>query len=249
MERGEYEMLYCKEANLMALKWIDIKAVHIISSLINSDVAKVERRKKGQAEKIRADCPEIVKNYNKYMGGVDMHDQLKTTHEQDRRGKRYYLRLAFDMLNQLMVNSRIVYNTLNPENTLTAKEYQITISQGIVGDIYSRSHGKSILPFTYNRSVPNLSAQMIVENHLPFFSTRGRCRYCRDVLKKDSKSYIHCSSCKVPLCLNKERNCFFFIQNTLPSVIVVEAGGVGWGGGGVENWVNFLNWVFAKNLT
>ena len=66
MERGEYEMLYCKEANLMALKWIDNKAVHIISSVINSDVAKVERRKKVQAEKMRVDCPEIMKNYNKY---------------------------------------------------------------------------------------------------------------------------------------------------------------------------------------
>ena len=51
-------MLYCKEANLMALKWIDNKAVHIISSVINSGVAKVERRKKGQAEKMRVDCPD-----------------------------------------------------------------------------------------------------------------------------------------------------------------------------------------------
>lgn len=82
MARGKYEMMFCKEANLLALKWIDNKSVHMVSSIINSGVSRVERRKKGQKEKIKIDCPELVRSYNKYMGGVDLHDCLKATNEQ-----------------------------------------------------------------------------------------------------------------------------------------------------------------------
>ena len=113
MIRGEYEMFYCKNEKLMAVKWIDNKPVHVISSKMISDISKAERRIKGQKEKIRVDCPDVIKLYNKYMGGVDINDRMKSTHEQDRRGRRYYLRLTFDMLDQLIVNSRIVFNTLN----------------------------------------------------------------------------------------------------------------------------------------
>ena len=77
------------------------------------------------------------------MGDVDLNDPLKSTHEQDRQAKRYYLRLAFDMFDQLMVNSHIVYNTLNPEDKLSAKDYQLRISEGIVAGFSSRSRGTS----------------------------------------------------------------------------------------------------------
>ena len=61
------------------------------------------------------------------MGGVDINDRMKSTHEQDRRGRRYYLRLAFDMFDQLMVNSRIVINTLSTENQLNANMYTFCV--------------------------------------------------------------------------------------------------------------------------
>ena len=68
MERGNHEMFFCKDANLMAPKWIDNKSVHIVTSHIHSIVGKLERRKKEQAEKIKVDCHEIVRDYNKHMG-------------------------------------------------------------------------------------------------------------------------------------------------------------------------------------
>ena len=72
MERGDSEMFYCAKENLMALKWIDNKSVHVISSIINSEKSSAERRMKGQREKVRLDCPELIKMYNKNMGGVDI---------------------------------------------------------------------------------------------------------------------------------------------------------------------------------
>ena len=53
---------------------------------------------------------------------------LKKTHGQDRRSRKYYFWLAFDMFDQLMDNSRIVFTTLNTDAKLDAKEYHLKIA-------------------------------------------------------------------------------------------------------------------------
>ena len=79
-------MFHCTKENLIALKCIDNKPVHVISSIMISEISNAERRVKGQKDKVRVDCPVLVKLYNKHMGGVDINDRMKSTHEQDRRG-------------------------------------------------------------------------------------------------------------------------------------------------------------------
>ena len=72
MQRGESEMFYCKEGNMMAIKWIDNKSVHVISSLICSNMSSAERRVKSQKEKLCIRCPDLIEMYNKNFGGVDI---------------------------------------------------------------------------------------------------------------------------------------------------------------------------------
>ena len=72
MQSGESEMFYCKEENMMAVKWIDNKSVHVISSLICSSMSSAERRVKSQKEKLCIRCPDLIEMYNKNLGGVDI---------------------------------------------------------------------------------------------------------------------------------------------------------------------------------
>ena len=203
MIRGEYDMKFCKDANIMAVKWIDNKAVHVISTRINAEILTAERRIKGDANKIKVFCPAIIKDYNKHMGGVDLNDRLKITHELDRRGTRYYLRIAFDMFDQAIVNSRIVFNTINPENKLNGKEYRLKVSEGIVKGYCIRKRNP-----TNNEISTGFKTCNIGGNHLPIFTERKRCYVCFKIFRKDVKSFIQCSACSVSLCLNKDRNCF-----------------------------------------
>ena len=142
------------------------------------------------------------------MGGVDINDRLKATHEQDRRDKRYYLRLGFDMLDQMIVNSRIAYNTVNPDETLSAKDYLLKISEGIVAGFTSRSRSISDTPIRTSKT-PRIAPRN-VGPHWAITGKRERCCHC----KADLKSYWHCSNCKVALCLNKDRNCFHAYHHT-----------------------------------
>ena len=102
-----------------------------------------------------------------------------------------------------MVNSRIVFNTLNAEKQLTAKEYQLKIAQGIVGGFSSRTRSISTVP----TKTKSCSIRTVVTDHLPIVGDRDRCKYCQES-GKDLKSYVYCTTCKVVLCLNKDRNCF-----------------------------------------
>ena len=71
-KRQRSEMFYCKEKILMAVKWIDNKSVHVIFNIINSDMSSAERRVIVQQEKLCIGCPDLIKMYNKNMGGVDI---------------------------------------------------------------------------------------------------------------------------------------------------------------------------------
>ena len=83
-------------------------------------VTSVERRQKGTSERLKVPCPGIIKEYNSDMNGVDMHDQLKTSNEIDRKSRfRYlhfsgisgirYLRFFFSLMDSVVVNAHVIY--------------------------------------------------------------------------------------------------------------------------------------------
>ena len=54
-------------------KWMDNKPVTVVSNIHGTDTAKVSRRLRDGSKK-EFDCPLVVKEYNMYMGGIDLTD-------------------------------------------------------------------------------------------------------------------------------------------------------------------------------
>lgn len=76
-ERGSYSQVVCNNNKLAVVRWNDNKCVTLISSYTNSEpVQKIKRYSKDAKRKVDMDCPNVVKNYNKHMGGVDLADML-----------------------------------------------------------------------------------------------------------------------------------------------------------------------------
>ena len=73
-------------------------------------------RQQKSAEKIQIPCPEIIIDYNKFMGDVDLMDQKMIIYETDRKAKiKYYLRIFFDLMDIAVNKAHCIYYSVEPE--------------------------------------------------------------------------------------------------------------------------------------
>ena len=119
MKRGEYDWFFSN--HLSAIKWMDNKSVILLSNYFNpKKTQQIERRVKGSKDKVKVTCLSVIQEYNQFMGGVDLSDQMKVTYEVDRRSKfRFFCRVFFDFLDIAVVNSKIVYNKIESAPSLS----------------------------------------------------------------------------------------------------------------------------------
>ena len=63
--------------SLTALVWQDKRQVHVLSTLSQpGETAQVSRRER-DGSRVEVSCPSAILTYTKYMGGVDLGDQLR----------------------------------------------------------------------------------------------------------------------------------------------------------------------------
>ena len=74
MVRGEHRSFQEPNSNLVATVWHDNRPVRVLSTNSRPDIT-IPIQRKCRNTKIALDQPENVYMYNKYMNGVDKHDQ------------------------------------------------------------------------------------------------------------------------------------------------------------------------------
>ena len=189
---------------MIAVKWFDNRGVTIVGTWLEEcdKISTVSRRVKGQSAKIPLPCPEIIKDYNYVMGGVDLLDQKTAVYKLDRMSccGRYYLRLFFDLMDVSVDNSHIIYKELNPKG-MELLDFKSVLAKSLVGTYNSRSRYTPASHVSRREVLP-----ASVPLHLPVLQqTRGKCRYCFTG-GIENKTYIKCNTCGVFLCLISGNN-------------------------------------------
>ena len=200
MKRGEHDWLACD--TISATKWMDNRSVILLSNYHNpSVVQEINRRVKGSKEKVKVSCPAVIREYNTYMGGVDLCDQMKVSYEVDRRSKvRFYLRVFFDFLDISVVNWKIVYDKIQSTAAMSSMDFRFSLARSMIGTFSNR---KRAIPALRPSKRSKGEVAMGVD-HLPqFVGTRARCAYC-SLIKLENRTFIRCMKCHIPLCLQKE---------------------------------------------
>ena len=206
LSRGDSDYLISKDG-LVALRWFDSKVVMLLTNCMDpSKLVNVERRQKGSSEKLKLPCQAIIKDYNGHMNGEDIHDQLKTAYEIDRKSKfRYYLRIFFDLMDSCVVNAHVIYKMkINSEVNLF--KFKVMLAESLINGFTSRKR-------KFAADEPQLAAELPLSIKQPdhiihFTEKRQRCVYCFNDGRKDVKCSGYCKTCNVHLCVQKNRNCF-----------------------------------------
>lgn len=151
------------------------------------------------------------------MGGVDLADMFVALYRTGIKSKRWYLGIFSQFLDICINNSWVLYKEdfdRNKENgkRMPLKDFRIMISEGLLHKNRIRGRPSNLLKSTENRpsrspaiTKPCVDMQYDPYGHFPIFSaTRGRCKLC-----VKNQSFVECSKCKVRLCLQQARNCYF----------------------------------------
>ena len=226
MERGEADLLVDANSGTCAIKWMDKKSVTFATNFAAVEPVDTCRRYDKKSKRhIEVQRPAVVKAYNSNMGGVDIHDMLKTLYEIDHKSKKSYMRIVYFLLSVSLVNGWLLMRRHSKKLDVSEREipklleFSLKVSKSLRKVNFSgyRKRGRpssntlnendeNVETETKRRKptrIPDELMRRDLANHFPLHTTKGRCRFC-----KVGYSRIECEKCKVKLCLNAKNNCF-----------------------------------------
>lgn len=210
--RGTINYRTDTDANLTVVKWKDNKIVTLVSSFVGvGPLTNVKRYDKEAKAKVDVPAPNIVRQYNVHMGGVDLADMLCSLYRTPLKSRRWYLRIFGQMLNLCINNAWLLYRRdmelLGQGKYMSLKEFQVDVARAMKLKKTNRLSSEAPEPPAKIRriDVPRPVDDMRYDgmNHWPIHGEKGRCRLC-----PKGWSRMKCSKCEVVLCFIQDRNCF-----------------------------------------
>ena len=103
LKRGESRSVVVEDGKVECLVWKDNTVVPLVNTITKpQDMTSVKRTNK-DGSRIDVSCPENIKSYNKFMGGVNLFDSRRKTYSCSRRSKKWWLRLFYFLLDMTTV--------------------------------------------------------------------------------------------------------------------------------------------------
>ena len=215
------------DGDVVIVKWFDNRTVNLASNFVGKgEEDKVKRWDKGQSTYIEIARPEIVKNYNHSMGGVDLLDQLISLYRIFIRSKKWTLRMIAHCIDFALVNSWLEYRKdceilgVSKKKVLDLLHFRMRVADGLinVGKIVNiprrgRPSSSPKLQAPPKRSRlgtekrPAEDVQYDNTDHMPQFDIKKEATRCK-LQECKSRSHIYCDKCNVHLCLTSKKNCF-----------------------------------------
>ncbi len=226
-QRGSIRWL--REGKLLFVRWMDTKMVSMCSTIHKAyDGSTVSRRvknPKNEWEKRQITIPAAAKDYNKYMGGVDLSDALIGYYNVIHKTKKWYKTFFFHFVDIGVVNSLILHQYLlksQKKTPLTQKEFREALVAELAGIVIPPSASEDAEP---SKSCDQeTSRPSAVEEELcwpEYFGSDARsgrrvCVLCK-ISGHKVKTPVYCTKCSVALCFVSSRNCFKKWHTVKPS--------------------------------
>lgn len=224
--------------DLTTVLWKDTKNVRLCSTYVgvkpfqksnpDTQLVKAARYDKKKKEYIEVNCPQIIREYNSHMGGVDLMDS-----HMGRRGLRVktmdaMTRLFYHLLDMVVTNAFVLYRRStdedaakdgyeeqedSPEKVMTLFQFRVKIAQGLCALVQKRPVGRPSNEVQLSTSSgmgrkaahPTEDARYDGIDHVPNWipGRKKSCKYC-----KKSETHTFCPKCQLHLCYSGVKNCW-----------------------------------------
>ena len=193
--------------DMMALKWRDKRDVAVLSTYHNGEMKTIQSAR-GQKEK-----PVAIFAYNEKMGAVDLADQMLTSYPCERkRHKIWYKKFFRHILNQIVLNSYILFKKLNTNSKMSHVDFRTKLIERLLEDNHDPSSVKRPGRPSLGRPSPQAANPLrLTRRHFSSFlppndgkqAPTRRCRRCcastgRDGKKVRRETRYYCKACDVP---------------------------------------------------
>ncbi|CAG2197406.1 unnamed protein product [Mytilus edulis] len=98
--------IFRRMGNLLAIKFHDKRDVHMLSTMHEAKLIVTDRVNKDNEPVLK---PNLVVDYCKFMGGVDMNDQICQYYDVLRKSVKWWKTLFFHLFNVLLVNVYVLF--------------------------------------------------------------------------------------------------------------------------------------------
>ncbi|XP_039523874.1 piggyBac transposable element-derived protein 4-like isoform X2 [Pimephales promelas] len=227
-------MRWLREGKLLFVRWMDSKMVSMCSTMHKaydgSTITRRVRNPKKEWEIREIPIPAAAKDYNKYMGGVDVSDALIGYYNVLHKTQKWYKTFFFHFIDIAVVNSFIIHQQLSKSQNkthLTQKQFRETLVSELVR--IGTPSNSSAAPKTSTSCDPepstscdpepptskphttevNSKKEMCWPEYHGCDASIGRrvCVFCK-LSGIKIKTPVYCSKCSVALCFVPTRNCF-----------------------------------------
>ncbi|KAJ0175946.1 hypothetical protein K1T71_008120 [Dendrolimus kikuchii] len=207
-ERGFFVEAACNETSLAVVRWNDNKVVTFISSFVASvPVEKIQRYSKDVKKKVDVQCPQIVRQYNKHMGGVDLADMLISLYKIPFKSRRWYLGIFAQLIDICLNNAWLVYrnqNNADKKSKMSLKVFRYKVYESLLMENRCAKRQKT--------AAPRVSKPQAARPSSPSDGARG-VRRMRKAVPSKSKCLSLVLLCETAHCQSAHRlsyyNCHF----------------------------------------
>ena len=116
-----------------------------------------------------------------------------------------YSSILWTLLINSAVNSKIMYDKIQSTAAMSSMDFRFSLACSMIETFSNR---KKAIPTSGPSKRSKVEIAMVVYHWPQFAATRARYAYC-SLIKLENRTFIRCMKCNIPICLQKEKNCFY----------------------------------------
>lgn len=232
-QRGSFDQVVRSDDKVGIVKWYDNRPIFLISTEFGvQPVENCRRWSKKDHTHIQIPRPNLVKQYNSKMGGVDLLNKIIGTYPMRGRTRKWTVRVMHYFFDFVTAACWIEYRTAAKEQGMKKKDimpyfqFKMDVAENLIYSSFERKHQDKDNALEEDESsdeghyssvqkrhpptpIPPVAKRSRHAMHLP--QMMNKLQTCRSRCRASGCSkltFVRCSDCKIFLCFNSDRNCF-----------------------------------------